>query len=572
MRSWSLLAALILCIDVFPALGQWVEREYQIESGWNAVFLDVEPYPSACSELLDGLPIQGVWSRRDDGSTIKVVGPIPDLLSREQELWRVYYPQDTPHSSINNLTHLEVGRAFLIQASQSFTWNVEGRPLFIDREWRQGSLNLAGFYAGDGNDATFMDFLSPESDTGIRLAYDLLPTGGWTEITDLSTSIEAGKAYLVQGESKRGAGAVQTEVGTGFSFEYPRGTNSQTLKLICEEGQSRNVQIALGNSADIPDGSPSLGQDPPIPIAGPIAARWKLAEHPSDPWKDFPATVRMDGSATPEAEIRIAIDRLTMGSGSPNDINQGILTVTDDGGYSRQYGISGERLDPTGLWMGTVTLDAVSMPFEQGIEQIPEYTPAKTEFRILIHVDENGDLKLIDEATQMWRPIGNHPDGGEFVLLTRSIPDDLSNELKAGLRDGSIPDPLRISTVNFDLRDNDNAPVDLPITGGFVPGATLETTVLLRDENPTNPFHHKYHPDLTVFENPLPSEVWNINREISLFIDPEESAEEAEAGWGDSWLRGTYSERITGIHEYDIQVAGSVYFRHLSRIGALNGE
>ncbi|MCA9436441.1 MAG: hypothetical protein KC978_11715 [Candidatus Omnitrophica bacterium] len=77
---------------------------------------------------------------------------------------------------------------------------------------------------------------------------------------------------------------------------------------------------------------------------------------------------------------------------------------------------------------------------------------------------------------------------------------------------------------------------------------------------------------MTWFDNPLPSEIWDVSREISLYLDPAQSSEEAEAGWGDSWLRGTYAERISGIHEYDIQVAGTVYFRHLSRIGALNGE
>ncbi|MCB9767708.1 MAG: hypothetical protein H6752_05890 [Candidatus Omnitrophica bacterium] len=571
MRYWPVGGILLFCALSLPAQGQWVERTYQVEAGWNAVFLDVEPYPSACSDLLEGLPVESVWSRRDDGSTIKVVGSIPQLL-QEEDLWKVYYPEDSPHSQINSLSHLEVGRAFLIQASESFTLTFKGRPRFVDRAWKVGSLNLGGFYVQSGNAASFEDFLSADPSTGIRSAYSLMPTGGWSEIGDLSTSIEPGKAYLVQGEFKRGAGAVHLDVGTGYSFEFPRGTNTQTINLSCETGESSTVQIALSDSESIPDGSPSLGQEAPIPIAGSVAARWRLAERPSDPWRPFPASIRMDGEATPEVNVRIAIDRLAMGSGDPGDLNQGILTVTDNSGYSRQFGISGERLDPTGLWVGTVTLDAVSMPFEQGIEQAPEYTPAKTEFRVLVHVDENGDLKLIDEATQMWRPMENHPDGGEFVLLTRSLSEDLRAELSAGLKNGTIDRPLRISTVNFDLRDENNAPVDQPLSGQFIPGATLETTVVLHDENPTNPFHHKYHPDLTWFDNPLPSEIWDVSREISLYLDPAQSSEEAEAGWGDSWLRGTYAERISGIHEYDIQVAGTVYFRHLSRIGALNGE
>jgi hypothetical protein len=548
-----------------------VDRQFELVAGWNAIFLDVEPYPSACRDLFEGQPLLSVWSRRDGGSTIKEIGTIPELLNQQEDLWRVYYPEESPHSAINNLSHLEVGRAFLIQASQAFTLTVKGRPLFVDRDWREGSLNLAGFYA-DSSNAAFEDFLWPESGSGIRTAYALLPTGGWMGIDDFSSPVEPGKAYLVQGQFRRGAGAVEAEVGAGYTLEYPRGTNTQTLRLTCRDGQSRTVRMDLENSASIPTGAPSLGQEPPVPIAGPVAARWRLADNPLDPWREFPVTVHMEGSATPEAEVRIAIDRLSMGSGDPEDLHQGVITVIDNHGYRRQFGINGQPLDPTGLWEGTVTLDAVSAPFDQGLEQDPEYTPAQTSFRVLIHVGENGDLKLIDEATQMWRPLANDPEGGEVVLVTRSLSENLKNELATGLRSGNIPQPLRISAVNFDLRDENNQPLDLPIAGDFIPGQTLSTTVVLHDRNPTNPFHHKYHPDLTWYDTPLPSQVWDVSREISIFIDPSESAEEAEAGWGDSWLRGTYRERISGIHEFDIAVAGKIYFRHLSRIGALNGE
>lgn len=158
-----------------------------------------------------------------------------------------------------------------------------------------------------------------------------------------------------------------------------------------------------------------------------------------------------------------------------------------------------------------------------------------------------------------------------MILVTRSLSDTLKSELLAGLKSGDIPEPHHTSSIIFDLRDSDNSPVDVPVDGVFLPGETLTAAVALADRNPTNPFHHRYHPDHTWYEDPLPSQIWDVTREVTLVLDAGGAEFEGEAGWGDSWIGATFEEVISGIHEYPIKVAGTVRFQHISRIGVLNG-
>ena len=553
--------------------GQWVERTYTIQPGWNAIFLDVDPYPNTCRDQFDELPVTGVWARRDAGSTLHVVGgALPQTLLTDPD-WRVFYPSDSPHAAVSDFFILDPGRAYLIQATgtESFDWTVIGIPKVVDREWVEGGLNLTGFHVDPSNPPPLSDFLSPVGDGTEPVVYEIDPTGVWTEISDLATPITPGEGYLVSGLFRNGGGPAYVLSTYGPTFEYPRGITQQALKVFCEPGKTRTLTVDLISSDPAPTGiEPGTWQDPAKPVAGDLVLRWRNYNDSDGEWQDLPATVLVDGDATPETTMRFAIDRLSMPEGSSEDLFQSVLQVNDGQGYLRNIGVSGQSLDHTGLWTGTVTLDQVSKPFLEGIEQDLEGTPAKTSFRILLHVSTDGTVHLVDEATKIWRPIEGHPDGGESILVTRAASESLRSELERGLRNSKIPPPLRVSSVVFDLRDDNKDPVDLPLTGTFGPGETMQVTVLLHDNNPTNPYHHKYHPDHTWYADPMPHQIWNIVREIELGIDLTASQERSEPGWGDEWLKGTYVERITGIHKNPIEFGGTVEWRHISRIGDLN--
>lgn len=56
---------LLMLIISAPASAQWVQQSFQLESGWNTIFVEVDPYPQMADELFAGHPIETVWKRAD---------------------------------------------------------------------------------------------------------------------------------------------------------------------------------------------------------------------------------------------------------------------------------------------------------------------------------------------------------------------------------------------------------------------------------------------------------------------------------------------------------------------------
>ncbi|MEE9296557.1 MAG: hypothetical protein V3W34_16560 [Phycisphaerae bacterium] len=57
------LCSLVMLVLAVPAYGQWVEQTFELQKGWNSIFLEVDPAPRRANELFAGKPISAVWLR-----------------------------------------------------------------------------------------------------------------------------------------------------------------------------------------------------------------------------------------------------------------------------------------------------------------------------------------------------------------------------------------------------------------------------------------------------------------------------------------------------------------------------
>lgn len=151
---------------------------------------------------------------------------------------------------------------------------------------------------------------------------------------------------------------------------------------------------------------------------------------------------------------------------------------------------------------------------------VPTPMPVGQEFRLrlLVHVDADGNATLLKEVIQMFRDATEGPDpampgfttntdSGEAVLIT----DDglLVNYEGIALRDG-VRVGQRISTIGYDY--DDSSPGYDPGTRGIQMGSfnpagssTITAQLVLPRTLPTNPYQHRFHPDLNgLDENGLP--------------------------------------------------------------------
>ncbi len=119
----------------------------------------------------------------------------------------------------------------------------------------------------------------------------------------------------------------------------------------------------------------------------------------------------------------------------------------------------GNPLSPrAGLWLGSATLKSINQPTGAFAPDTPTPTAPGAEFnyRVIVHVNTNGQAKLLQHVQLMWKegtlkPDPENPDlqitdvGGRYVLIA----DDslISDFVGASLRDGGNGGPPDSSTA-----------------------------------------------------------------------------------------------------------------------------
>lgn len=201
------------------------------------------------------------------------------------------------------------------------------------------------------------------------------------------------------------------------------------------------------------------------------------------------------------------------------------------------------------------------------------------QFRLIVHVDQNGQARLLQKVLEMFRngTLKQDPDDpsrriidepGRYVLLT----DDslIPNFTGSALRDGE-PVSKRVSSAAFGFKE----PIAFSGTTSFGTG-TFSCQVNLDYDDPINPFKHRYHPDHDNlddrFQGKLPAgrESFSIARQIQMEFTASDPDNLTVAGWGDNQLGGNYRETITGLHSKAISISGTFRLTKVSAIGVLN--
>jgi hypothetical protein len=189
-------------------------------------------------------------------------------------------------------------------------------------------------------------------------------------------------------------------------------------------------------------------------------------------------------------------------------------------------------------------------------------------FRIILHVDEQGQARLLNQIIEMWDSVA-----GEAVLFT----DDalIGRYSGVSLRNGQ-PVGRRISAPAFGTLYEDDAPGETKTLAGTF-GESLTATLVLPRDDPTNPFYHRYHPDHGLTEDLDPDEQYDITREVSLTFDGADAdgdplPDTQALAWGSATFGGEYREAIDGLQSAvrnPIRIRGSFTLRKASSVEAL---
>jgi hypothetical protein len=584
-RSLAALAAgaLIATLGATPLSAQpEATQTFVLQPGWNAIYLEVRPEPNDTDTVFGGLPLASAW-------TWNPAFPKPDFIENPSEelidspAWQGYFPRPRPESVLTNLFAVQSNRAYLlkIDGEAPVIWTVRGRPEIRNPKWAPDSFNLVGFPVDPAIPPTFATFLAPSPAHAGQAIFRLVG-GSWQQVNPAATSIRPGEAYWVycKGPSDY-SGPIDISLNTGTELAYG--------------GALGQAQLRIRNMATAP-ASIRLTQ---IPGAAPLP----LQIYRFDPdtgqiaWPMLPA---QHVESIPERG-ELLIDLAPKRAAFTSDTADLILEVSNGFGFKRSIAVSaktafappafalrraaeGRALDRAlatgsvnpfaGLWVGTARVTKVSEAQDGSLEP----TPVKDAFgfRVLIHVDASGTVRLLKEVIQLWVEGTRVPDPenpgafmvdepGHYVLVTdESL---ISSFEGATLRDGE-PVGLRVSTIAYDF------PQEFQVmTGSFAPGGTVAATLVVDSQTPTNPFLHRFHPDHDNLDSRFAvfrEEAYPVGRSMSFELTPVDPQGVSRPGYGDDQISGIYRETLSGLHRNDIAVEGFVNLRRASGRPFLN--
>lgn len=554
----------------------WVEQTVQLEAGWNAVYLEVEPFPAECAQQFAGLPVETVATFDPDFSSVEFIQDPQNDLVPELPDWRFYFPPSDPRAFTVNLFVLQAATPYLIKCSEAATWTVVGRPRFLKQEWKPNAYNFVGFPVDPANPPTIDEWFAASDAHEPIDFWALDPAGMWQKVnTTSTTTLNSGEAYWVfTNGSSNFQGPLDIRIPRGTDIDYERGLVEQEIEIASVGGSQRNVTLTALPSEGVPD--------PTFPnYAGPIPltyfGRSGTATDFSFDFLDLPASIPFALDETLPKKVRLAVDRSRMPKAPATALFQTVLEIKDDQGYRRrisvlsrgrerssgQKGVGANPDAASGLWVGDVVLDMVN----EATVDPPMFQPVAKpfQFRVMLHVAADGSVRLLNEAVQLWRdgttrPDPNNPEveivdvPGRYVLVTPTAPNSILNEvgttlIPATLRDGR-EFARRISTAAYPLHDENRNPIEPEMNriGIFgQDGGSVAVTFTLHDNDPTNPFHHQYHP---VHRYPEPGEIapdWSMTWQMNFTFssDPPDGLE--TAGWGDTVVGGTFLQSIAGL-------------------------
>lgn len=560
---------IVLVSTSSPAVAQWVEQSLSLRAGWNSVFLWVDPANNRADALFDGTGITMI-SRLDPSNSSRICNEADSgCVSPSGSTWLTWRPSSHPASFANSLRVIEGGHVYLIEARNSTKIVIAGRPCTTKTQWTPGP-NLVGAFVTPQAPPTFATYLEP-SDAHLGAQVFQLSGSHWTPMNTAQALVDADTGYWITAtKASEYSGPVEIDDATLRGIDFARGLSEHPVTL-----RSRGSQepVTLKYLPPAPN-TPGWAGDVPLVIREFVESEEgsQFAWNPLD-------TYSVDLATAPRT-LRLGMDRAnlaeaTLAPDGTGEAYQGLLSVTDQNGFQRFIALRGQVSPDAGLWVGTVTVDQVawvhaSLMGEPELEnEVPRPTASPFTFRVIMHVDDMDNVRLLSEVMLLWDE-GLPPSGG-YVLVTSSVDPTYLAQLKpTGLQDGQSF-TRRISSANYSIPGTLTTDVDSGPFGAIA-GSPLKFTLNLAADDPLNPFKHAYHPDHDCVDNASGEtladcddvgESYDIARTLSFSFTGQQQ---------DTWV-GSYAETLTGLNKgmVEIKVGGSFELARVSTVPSLNG-
>ena len=353
-----------------------------------------------------------------------------ELLLGEPD-WLTYLPTSHLARATMNLFTLQGNRAYLIKLPDNATqvsWTYSGQPVVRRMEWLSDSLNFTGFPVDAVNPPTFQNFFASSPAHAGQRVYRLV-NGLWSlVVSPTSTRLARGEAYWIfsRGQSTF-SGPLEVAVEQGDGLDYGRLLTEQTLTIRNKSATTSTFTVRRLTSM-LP---PSLDY-PALAGAVPLNYfRLNVAQNQLDVrWLPLQPPLTFVLGPGQERNVRLEAQRAAMAPFTPppgitDVLYQSLVEVSDGAGSRCLVGATARGLQTftsggafraaaaggapqavhlrAGLWVGSAAINKVNQPANQSAPNAPVRTASEFQFRLLVHVDNNGQARLLQRVIQMWK-------------------------------------------------------------------------------------------------------------------------------------------------------------------------
>jgi hypothetical protein len=578
---WIFIGVLCLAASVSA---RYDTQEIALRPGWNAVFFHVQPEPADCEKVFAGTGVASVWQWNQGYSSVQFIQN-PNTLLPEQPEWYSWFPSNHPQAFLSDLFRITGGKAYLVhldEGAAATTVTVTGRPVLPRITWKPNSFTLSGFWVDPEQPPTFEKHFEPSAAHRGQAVFFLDGDGKWKEVSSPETEkIRDGKAYWVKSKGHSdytGPLAVTTDSGEMVDFGDTRSRIQLTIKNLT--GSKATVRIGQRETAAAPDGPEFTELAGTVPLS-----YYKFTSPMNSGWKNLKSDIQRVVNKGREWQVKLTVRRqdLDANQAAPAGVQARygrLLEIRDGQGTLIVVPVVSDRTPRNaamvagavpgdmrpGLWVGAANVNKVNQPAYPSYRTTPAPTKSAFQFRLIVHVDTNGQARLLQQAMIMWKAPATTNETGRYVILTD---DALAKQYAAtAYRDGEF-DGRRISTAAFSFAD----PQSMDYTDS---SKKLSCTIIMDYTDPLNPFMHRYHPDHDNlderFEKVIAEgkESFTIERSLELAFENPAPAGLNSAAWQDTMWGGTYRETVNGIHKDTLYAEGTFILTHVTPISILN--
>lgn len=437
-----------------------------LQSGWNAVWLEVDPVYTigdnaglnkTVEEVFTDTAVEVVAMPLQSVSSVEFVGSISEG-SFDETSWQVW--RRTSELSANSLGVVQGYKAYLVKASSAVSLNISGEVRYFEPTWEPYSYNLIGF--GLNGPVTFGQFFADVAATHpIETIFQLNSTNGNWEAVTAATTMVSGRAYWIFSEGVSDfTGLVKIRFDGINSIEYsdtaattqipdPQSNTGGKLNVSLQElvltnisDRSQTVNLVKVDGAAFTD---DLRIFDVVPTPGTLtyeAGEGLLNNTPFSVSSQASSVVTLgaDRNWSSGAERRENLYKIEF------EHHYAWLPIAAENSALSDAVVSSGDFAVAGLWVGEVVVDEVTSLTEPG-RPVTE-TTSSLPLRMILHADASGNVSLLSHVMLMQTKTADESVAAESVLLVNEekIPFYEGIEQREGKRVG-----VRFESTSYDM-------------------------------------------------------------------------------------------------------------------------